>query len=201
MKKEKVIRLAKKLKALADGGVEGEAKSARKRLDVLLLKHGMTLDEIGEVIREFEMTTLNESSSIMEKIIKSVAPKAKIHSEKNKSKLIIKVALSDIEYKEIKQKYAFFWKVYNEERKLLLAAFFNKHFRYFIPEVKLKTDRPLRPNAPPPPNLPRDIDESEDIVPMNMEEIVRMSKMIQALKDVYYMKTSKLIDRNYDDKE
>jgi hypothetical protein len=48
-----------------------------------------------------------------------------------KTKLIIEVTLTDLEYKEVRQKYKFFWRAYNRERKLLLSAYINRHWSYF----------------------------------------------------------------------
>lgn len=200
MADEKIIRLAKKLHALAEGGIEGEAESAKRQLDRLLERHGLELGEICDITRQFEMTSLNESSTILDRVIKSVAPKAVIHVEQHKSRLTIKVALSDIEYKEIKQKYAFFWKAYNEERKILLSAFLNKNYKFFMPESKLNKNN-SKEKIFSPDDIPRDIDEDKTIVPMNNREISKMEKMMMALNDLNYTKTSKLIDIKSNDNE
>lgn len=131
MNKEKAIKLAKKLKALAERGIEGEKNNARVRLDALLKQYGLEEYQIIEGLRTFERTTLNEGSVILERIIKSVNPDAQIMVKQFKTKLILEVILSDIEYREIRQKYKFFWRAYNRERKLLLTSFFNRHYAYF----------------------------------------------------------------------
>ena len=138
MNKEKAIKLAKKLKALAERGVHGEKNSAQEKLDALLKEHGLELYQIEENMRTFERTTLNEGSVILERIIKSVNPDTKIIVKQHKTKLIVEVILSDIEYREVRQKYKFFWRAYNRERKLLLTAFFAQHQDYFTTEVRPK---------------------------------------------------------------
>jgi hypothetical protein len=131
MSKEKIIKLAKKLKALAERGIDGEKSNAKDKLDALLKKYDLAEYQITDGLRTFERTTLNEGSVILERIIKSVNPEAQIMVKKIKTKLIIEVILTDIEYKEVRQKYRFFWRAYNRERKLLLSAFINKHWDYF----------------------------------------------------------------------
>ena len=43
---EKYIILAKKLKALADKGIDGERVNAQKMLDTLMRKHNLTITDI-----------------------------------------------------------------------------------------------------------------------------------------------------------
>lgn len=45
---DKHLDLIKKIKALADRGIGGEAKNAKTLLDKLLLKHNMTIEDIEE---------------------------------------------------------------------------------------------------------------------------------------------------------
>lgn len=122
MNREKAIKLAKKLKALSERGVEGERQSAKQKFDAIIDKYGLMPDEIGDTIKVFERTTLNEGSVILDHVIKSVVPDAKIFVKQIKSKLIIECEMSDIEYREVNQKYRVFWKNYNKGRKLYLSA-------------------------------------------------------------------------------
>jgi len=136
MNREKAIKLAKKLKALSERGVEGERHSAKQKFDAIVDKYGLMPDEIGDTMKVFERTTLNEGSVILEHIIKSVVPEAKIFVKQIKSKLIIECEMSDIEYREVNQKYRCFWKGYNKGRKLYLSAFVNKNFQHLKPAKK-----------------------------------------------------------------
>lgn len=149
MSKEKVIKLAKKLKALAERGVEGERDSAREKLSSLLKEHSLDEHLLVEGLRIFERTTLNEGSVILERIIKSVSPESKITVRQHKTQLMIEVVLSDIEYKEVRQKYKFFWRGYNRLRKLLLTAYFNKHYAYFNPAPDVAKSNSPSSNASP----------------------------------------------------
>jgi len=130
MNREKIIKTAKKLKALADRGVGGEKESARKKLDALLKEHGLEESQLVDGLRVFERTTLNEGSVFLDHIIKSVNPDAKINVKQNKTQLLVEVVLTDIEYKTVRQRYKFLWRAYNRERKLLFSAFLNKHHDY-----------------------------------------------------------------------
>jgi hypothetical protein len=131
MSREKAIKLAKKLKALADRGVEGERDNARERLEKLLKEYGLEEYQLSDTLKTFERTTLNEGSVILERIIKFVKPDAQINIKTIKTKIIIEVELTDIEHRQIKQRYKFFWRAYNRERSSLLTAFFNVHISEF----------------------------------------------------------------------
>jgi hypothetical protein len=131
MSREKAIKLAKKLKALAERGVEGEKDNAKEKLVALLKEYNLEEHQISDGLRTFERTTLNEGSVMLERIIKAVNPNAQIMVKQISSKLILEVILTDMEYIEVRQKYKFFWRAYNRERKLLLTSFFNKHYSEF----------------------------------------------------------------------
>jgi hypothetical protein len=214
MNEHKLRKRIKKLRALVERGVGGEADNARRLLDELLKEHQMELEDFGEQVRTWEMTTLNEGSSILEKVIKSVCPEAVITVKQYKSRLLIEVPLSEIHYQEIKQKNLFFWRAYNEERKYFLSAFFNRHAEYFIPLRKDKPkenpnptgadgkDKPPPPPPPPPPPL-QDVPDTP-VDPMTMWERKRVSIIMSALRWLKYDKAlranpDRMIDNNKKD--
>jgi hypothetical protein len=199
MEFEEIKKKAEKLKALADRGERGERDNAREQLEKLLKRHGLSREDVfgHEINRVFIVTTLNESSKILEKVIRSINPKAVMSVEQNKSKLTIKVALSDAEYIEVKQKYLYFWRSFNEEKQLLFSAFLNKHSQYFIPEMKPTKgnggkDRNQPP--PPPPDLEPPSPNGGKAEVLSNKEIQRVIKMMGALRDLQYTKSSKMID-------
>lgn len=142
MNTAKAIKLAKKLKELADKGVGGEAGNAKAKLDALLKKYNLNAEEIFGEEREYvwKLTTINESSSILNRAILSIKPDAKVVTEVNGIVLLVKVSLTQKEYNKIRKKHIFFWNAFNKVRATLLSAFFNKHSHYFIPRVQLKKD-------------------------------------------------------------
>lgn len=142
MSREKAIKLAKKLKALADRGIEGERDNARERLEKLLKEYGLEEYQLSDTLKTFERTTLNEGSVILERIIKFIKPDAQINIRTIKTKIIIEVELTDIEHRQIKQRYKFFWRAYNRERSSLLTAFFNVHISEFTSSPSYSSSRP-----------------------------------------------------------
>lgn len=214
MNREKAIKLAKKLKALSERGVEGERSSAKKKFDAIVDKYGLLPDDIGDTMKIFERTTLNEGSVILEHIIKSVVPDAKIFVKQIKSKLIIECEMSDIEYREVNQKYRYFWKNYNKGRKLYLSAFVNKNFQYLKPAKKHESKyggfdvgkmSQEVPEPPPPPQqeeMPPPTNDSSDNSnngqpkkrDLSREETIRVRIIMKALDDLYYASILNALD-------
>ena len=186
MKRSKLKKLIKKLKALAERGVGGEAVNAQSKLDALLKKHNIKLDDVSEFLRIWELTTLNESSVILEKVIHSVAPDSTINVKRNKSRLTIEVALSDEEYMEVKDKYRFIWAGYNSERQTFIAAFFNKNSSLFIPDFKKNKAQTSKDESPAPEPPPVDLKQGE--APMSTDEQKRVGNMMLGLRYLKYVR-------------
>lgn len=199
MELRKLKKLAYKLKAVEDTGIGGEAESAHARLDELLTREGYTRADIfgSDSTRVFHMTTLNECSRILEKVIRSVNADSEIvveeyktkTGEKDKNKVTVKVLLSNEDYAEVVNKYRFFWKAYNEERELLFSAFLNRHGNYFVPERKAKNEEGggygSRFGG----------GDAEEIIQHKLEvfnpkELKRVSVIMSALKPLQYLKKS-----------
>jgi len=191
MKQSKLKKLVRKLKALVEKGVGGEAETAKKKLDELLEKHGLKLDDIHEHIRIWELTTLNESSVILEKVIKSICPDAVINVKQHKTRLTIEVAMSDVDYQEVKYKYRFIWGKYNSVRQEVLTACLIKNSHLFVPERKNNKPTPSSDGEKPPPMPPINLKAGE--VPMSTEEQRRVGKLMSAIEVWEYIKTSRMI--------
>lgn len=128
----KNIELAKKLKALADRGVDGEKTNAEAMLNSLMKKHKITIEEIeGEKLMDFFFKIEKKDYKFLLQIIKHVNYGIKCYGEFPK-KLIrehsyIKgnymITCTASEYIEIEAKHIFYKRLYNEE-----VAVFNKAF-------------------------------------------------------------------------
>lgn len=197
MNPSKLKKLIRKLKELADKGVGGEAHNAKRKLDELLEKSGLKLDDVHEQVRTWELTTLNEGSVILEKVIKSIVPDAKIKVEQFKSRLTLEVSMSDIDYQEAVYKYRFIWSAYNQERQLFLSAFQNKNAHLFMPERKNNHHAPVSgamPPPPPPSMPPVKLNAGEQA--MATEEQKRVGMIMSALRFWKYVKTSRMIGKD-----
>ncbi|MBK7362717.1 MAG: hypothetical protein IPJ01_10515 [Micavibrio sp.] len=127
----KNIDLAKKLKALADRGVDGEKTNAEAMLNSLMKKHNITIEEIeGEELLDFFFKIEKIDYKFLNQIIKHVNHTIKCYGEFPKD--VIKkhnlrgnymINCTSSEYIEIEAKYSFYKKLYEEEVDVFYTAF------------------------------------------------------------------------------
>ena len=70
MKNEKYLELARKLKALADKGIDGEKYNAQKQLDKIMKKYGIRMEDLE--LQEFDIvenTTPEDVTAELEPIV------------------------------------------------------------------------------------------------------------------------------------
>ncbi len=133
---DKIIQLAKKLKALADRGVDGEKINAEKMLQKIMKQHNLSMEDVEGEKKErayFKVDKLQEQ--IFYQVVTSVVGSDydSYTNPHKRGKIILLVTAS--EAIEIQMKYDFFWKLYHEELLIFRHAFIVKN-RIFHPEGK-----------------------------------------------------------------
>ena len=127
----KYIELAKKLKALAERGIDGEKQTAEKMLSALLKKHKITIEEIeDEKLEKYYFKLETGEHDLWHQIIKQVNYYIKCYGEFPK-KLIKELELGGnymiectaTNYIEIEAKYSFYKRLYNDELDIFYSAF------------------------------------------------------------------------------
>jgi len=151
---DKIIILAKKLKALADGGIGGEKTNAIKMLETLMKKHSITMEMIeGKIIKEHEFFLLSEEYQFFHQVAASVfgndGPRPYKFMYKGgkrapgKDRCGIDCSYEDFIY--LMAKHQFFYNQYLEDQKIFYSAFVQKNKLYTKPcddEEELDSDRP-----------------------------------------------------------
>lgn len=130
--KTKIRSKAKKLKALATGGVDGEKETAQRMYDDYIKEHGLQDNEINSSMdaREFYNIADSDECDIAATIILSVNPFAKYNTLKDH----ISTELDDEDYLEAKEKIDYFIKLWRIERNALRTAFAIRHNDFFRPD-------------------------------------------------------------------
>jgi hypothetical protein len=122
--------LAKKLQALAVGGVGGERDNAAKMLNDLCRKHGINLDSLFEKAPS-ERRIAVESDEHLNFIFQCLASvtdrKPAAYDAAVGGKRFFQAKLSDTEYLELDAKASFYWAIWQKERALFYSAFVQKH--------------------------------------------------------------------------
>lgn len=133
---DKVLSLARKVKELADRGVDGERESADGMLKKLMAKHNLTLEMIvGDEIKKYEFFILPDDKKFFIQILASVLGQTSysyLRSDRKKKKsLFIKCTPS--EAVEIQGKFEFYLAKWKEELELFYSAFVQKQKIYTKP--------------------------------------------------------------------
>lgn len=133
LNKKELIEKAKKLKALADRGIEGEKSSAENFYKEFMEKHGLSESEFDDKKFHRNIKLLNmDYEVLLSHVILAVNPFIKIE----KKKYVYKVVLDDEDYKEVITRTRFFYKAFVKEKQLLMAAFMERFKDGFIPNEK-----------------------------------------------------------------
>lgn len=131
----KILELAKKLKALADKGVGGEAVNAAKKLELICLKHGINLEDLDD--EKLQMGWFNvrpEQRKFFIQVVSSVLGNdfdtySRLKNGK-KIKDVVGIELKPAQIAEIEMKFSFYWRAYQEEHDIFYRAFIQTNQLY-----------------------------------------------------------------------
>lgn len=136
---ERIIELAKKLKALAEQGIDGEKQNAITMLQAMMKKHGITMEMINENdAKDHEFITSNDKQvqRFFMQIIANVLGKNKkagkyVRHPRGKERWFAYCTPS--EAIEIQARFDFFWPIWEKEVDIFYAAFIQTNRLYRKP--------------------------------------------------------------------
>ena len=132
---EKIMAMARKLKALAERGDAGEKETATSKYLEYLKKHNLNDSDINpEMNRRFIEVGDSEEKDVLLNVILSVNPYTK-HSDQKKG---IECYLDNEDFDEVLSKFEYFKRLLKVEKELLITAFLTKHQQFFEPDEKAK---------------------------------------------------------------
>ncbi len=128
---EKYKAKARRLLELAKRGVGGEKDNAKTKLEQLLARTGILIEEIDESlnIRTFRINS-SDDGMLLTNIILSVNPYTKIVYLPT----YVKCELDKEDHTEVIAKYRYFIKLWRIEKDLFTMSFFTKHEQYLRPD-------------------------------------------------------------------
>lgn len=124
MSNHRVIELAKKIKALADRGIDGEKRNAAELLNDFLEKHGLTLDDIESETRvDTFINCQKKQRKIMAQIFwRVLGYDAKIYNSAGKRYGYV-IECTPAEKIEIAAMFRHYWAAYERELESFQRAF------------------------------------------------------------------------------
>lgn len=136
-KESSILELLKKLKRLADSGVDGEKENAVEKLEMLMKKHGITWDMIDDNVpkrREFKVHKNDERFFFQ--TISSVVGSRGYRTYYGESKKAIRryiFEMTDLEFIEFDSKYHFYLEKYKSDLEIFYQAYIQKNELYRKP--------------------------------------------------------------------
>lgn len=138
---DKIIELAKKLKALSDRGVGGEKVNAKKMLDKIMQKHGLTIEDIEGEKKSYTYFNVSEIQHqiFIQTVASVIGAGFELLKDRRKRKQFV-LLLTAFEAIEIQMKYDFYWKLYKDELDIFTSAFIAKNDIYHPNGNKINPD-------------------------------------------------------------
>jgi len=176
---ESVKELIRKIHALSIRGVGGESDAALRKLDLLLAKYHVTLDDILEdTVKTYQFAFKNEwDENLMMQLYYAVTKdrERKVWSYSKRGKKVsrkIGLDLTAEQYVDYQEQLAYYRDIWKKELKRLFSAFCHKHDL-------------LRPSAP----------DVADRLPSReeMQEYLRMIEMMRGLGEKSFFKPMALL--------
>ncbi len=123
---DKAVSLIRKLKALSERGVGGEKYNAQKALEKFLLKNNLTLDDLETIdIKEHEFKKCSARHRIIFfGIVLSTIPGLKTYRA---SKSFYWIMCTEAQSTEVKMKFDFYKRVFNQQLETFTVAFCHKN--------------------------------------------------------------------------
>lgn len=177
---DSILDKARKVLALAERGVGGEALAAKAALETLLKKHGLTIDDLRQtrrIERKFAVRGKEERAVVLHCLLKMFGRESSVTKSAGKYKRdpALYVEMSDVEYLDFKPFLAFHLRQYRRERKKLMdtitTAYVNKHHLF-------ADDGPEAPT---------------DISDIDWETLYQAMKLSQTMENVSYHKAIETI--------
>lgn len=141
----KILELAKKLHSLAQKGVGGERDNAVRMLELLLKKHGISMEDIeGERIVRFDYTISKGDQKFFTQVVSSVFGKdfTLYHATKGspRGKKIMAFYSTHSQFIEVVSKFEFYLKRYTDDLETFYSAFIQKNALYAKPDENDETE-------------------------------------------------------------
>lgn len=162
---DKYLELARKLHALAERGIGGEAHNAEALLERLLKKHSITIEELNNERRsrrQFDFKTKEQRQFLLQ-VVGSVIGKHTSYYVRKGVRGKLSIDLNTVEHIEVLLRYEHYWNLWLEELDLFYNAFIQANKLY----AKPGTDRDA-------PALER--------TPEEWERLRRMAEMMRGIR-------------------
>jgi len=167
MNRNKILELAKKIKALAEKGKDGERNAAKEKLEKICLKYNISSSELTPTVESKDFYFIINDSNERDLLINVSCmildvPGLKWREKNN----CIKMSITHDNYKDIYNAFEYYKKMYNEYKRYIMQGMIMRNAIGYVPKPQNYTQENIQQDISPPPT--EDVDshqkdaESED---------------------------------------
>jgi hypothetical protein len=161
MNRNKIIELAKKIKALAEKGKGGEKIAAKERLDRICEKYNISLDEItiSEESKDYYIVINDKNErELLINICCMIMDVPGLKWKEKNNCVCIRIKLS--EYENIIAAFEYYRDMYNDYKRYLMQGIIARNAIGYIPKPQTYTQENVQQDTIPTPS-PEDVSEKE----------------------------------------
>ena len=177
MNRNKIIELAKKIKALAEKGKGGERNAAKEKLERICQKYNISESElsISDVTKNYYIV-INDSNE-RELLINVCCMILDVPGFKWKEKNnCICINITQPEYENINSAFEYYRDMYNDYKRYLMQGIISRHAIGYIPKHQTYTQENIQQDIPPTPSEDIKDEEKEQKTEENDDKTSNESK-------------------------
>ncbi len=177
MNRNKIIELAKKIKALAEKGKGGERNAAKEKLERICQKYNISKSELSTSEEAKNYYIVINDSNERELLINVCCMILDVPGFKWKEKNnCICIHITQPEYENINSAFEYYRDMYNDYKRYLMQGIISRHAIGYIPKHQTYTQENIQQDIPPTPSEDNKDEEKEQKTEGNDDETSSESK-------------------------
>ena len=161
MNRNKIIELAKKIKALAEKGKGGERIAAKEKLERICLKYNISFSELIPTIEVKDFYFIINDSNERDLLINISCMILDVPGLKWKEKNdCVKMSITHDNYKDIYNAFEYYKKMYNDYKRYIMQGIIMRNAIGYIPKPQNYTQENVQQDMTPPET--EDVDQQEN---------------------------------------
>ncbi len=177
MNRNKILELAKKIKALAEKGNGGERNAAKEKLERICQKYNISKSELSTSEEAKNYYIVINDSNERELLINVCCMILDVPGFKWKEKNnCICIHITQPEYENINSAFEYYRDMYNDYKRYLMQGIISRHAIGYIPKHQTYTQENIQQDIPPTPSEDIKDEEKEQKTEGNDDETSSESK-------------------------
>jgi hypothetical protein len=152
MNRNKILELAKKIKALAEKGKDGEKNAAKEKLEKICLKYNISSSELTPSIETKDFYFIVHDSNERDLLINVSCMILDVPGLRWKEKNdCVKMTITHENYKDIYNAFEYYKKMYNDYKRYIMQGIIMRNAIGYVPKPQSYTQANVQQDITPPP--------------------------------------------------